>query len=129
MLVAGSGAAVQAPRSRREGGAEVLLIEALPRFGGSSAMSAGWYTPVAVPRCNGARSGGQRRADVQVYRRCRWQTPAAGENPPLLQQSSAHFDWLVAQGVPYREELALAMTVPMAGNPCIFRLRTRLAGP
>ena len=122
VLVAGSGAAgASAAIEARRAGAEVLLIESLPRFGGSSAMSAGVVYA-------GGGTALQRALGVEdsVEQMFRFIAGAGGKHPPLekirlyCEQSSAHFDWLVAQGVPYREELALAMTVPMAGESLYF---------
>ena len=122
VLVAGSGAAgASAAIEARRAGAEVLLIESLPRFGGSSAMSAGVVYA-------GGGTALQRELGVEdsVEAMFNFISGAGGRHPPLdkirlyCEQSSAHFDWLVEQGVPYRAQLASSMTVPMAGESLYF---------
>ncbi|MDH4041406.1 MAG: FAD-dependent oxidoreductase [Gammaproteobacteria bacterium] len=122
VLVAGSGAAgASAAIEARRAGAEVLVIESLPRFGGSSAMSAGVVYA-------GGGTALQRALGVEdsVEDMFRFISGAGGAHPPLdkirlyCEQSSAHFDWLVEQGVPYAPQLAGAMTVPMAGESLYF---------
>ncbi len=122
VLVAGSGAAgASAAIEARRAGAEVLLIESLPRFGGSSAMSAGVVYA-------GGGTALQRALGVEdtVEAMFRFISGAGGKHPPLekirlyCEQSRAHFDWLVEQGVPYRAQLSPAMTVPMGGESLYF---------
>jgi 3-oxo-5alpha-steroid 4-dehydrogenase len=122
VLVAGSGAAgASAAIEARAAGAQVLLIESLPRFGGSSAMSAGVVYA-------GGGTALQRALGVEdsVEDMFRFISGAGGRHPPLAkirlycEQSSAHFDWLVAQGVPYQARLAPGMTVPTAGESLYF---------
>lgn len=122
VLIAGSGAAgASAAIEARRAGAEVLLIESLPLFGGSSAMSAGVVYA-------GGGTALQRALGVQdtVEDMFKFISGAGGKHPPLekirlfCEQSSAHFDWLVAQGVPYREQFATGMSVPMAGESLYF---------
>ena len=51
---------------------------------------------------------------------------AGGKHPPLekirlyCEQSAAHFDWLVEQGVVYSEQFHAGMTVPMNGESLYF---------
>ena len=122
VLVAGSGAAgASAAIEARRAGADVLLIESLPRFGGSSSISAGVVYA-------GGGTALQRALGVEdsVEAMFSFISGAGTRHPPLekirlyCEQSSAHFDWLVAQGVPYREQLATTMTVPMAGESLYF---------
>jgi 3-oxo-5alpha-steroid 4-dehydrogenase len=122
VLVAGSGAAgACAAITARQTGAEVLLIESLPRFGGSSAMSAGVVYAgggTALQRAVGVRD--------TVEDMFRFISRAGGKQPPLdkiqlyCEQSAAHFDWLVAQGVPYSEQFHPGMTVPLNGESLYF---------
>ena len=122
VLVAGSGAAgtcaaIEASRA----GANVLLIESLPRFGGSSAMSAGVVYA-------GGGTALQRALGVEdsVENMFSFISAAGGKHPPLekiqlyCEQSSAHFDWLVEQGVPYSQQMSPGMTVPQAGESLYF---------
>jgi 3-oxo-5alpha-steroid 4-dehydrogenase len=122
VLVAGSGAAgASAAIEARRAGAGVLLVESLPRFGGSSAMSAGVVYA-------GGGTALQRALGVEdtVEAMFRFISGAGGRHPPLekirlyCEQSRAHFDWLVEQGVPYRAQLSPAMTVPMGGESLYF---------
>ncbi|MEZ5503177.1 MAG: FAD-dependent oxidoreductase [Halioglobus sp.] len=105
VLVAGSGAAgVCAALEARQAGAEVLLIEALSRFGGSSAMSGGVVYAgggTALQKALGVHD-----SEEQMYR---FLSQAGALHPPLekiqlyCEGSVEHFDWLVAQGVPYTQ--------------------------
>jgi 3-oxo-5alpha-steroid 4-dehydrogenase len=122
VLIAGSGAAgVSAALEARAAGAEVLLVESLPRFGGSSAMSAGVVYA-------GGGTALQRALGVEdsVEDMFSFITGVGGPHPPLekvrlyCEQSTSHFDWLVAQGVPYREQLFTGMTVPTGGESLYF---------
>ena len=122
VLVLGSGAAgTSAAIEARTAGAEVLLLESLLRFGGSSAMSAGVVYAgggTALQRALGV-------ADT-VENMFRFIAGAGGKHPPLekirlyCEQSSAHFDWLVEQGVRYKAKLFPARTVPTAGESLYF---------
>jgi len=122
VLVVGSGAAgVSAALEARAAGADVLLVESLPRFGGSSAMSAGVVYA-------GGGTALQRALGVEdsVEEMFRFLTSAGVRHPPLekirlyCEHSGAHFDWLVAQGVPYREKSFTGMTVPTGGESLYF---------
>lgn len=122
VLVAGSGSAgASAAIEARQAGADVLLIESLPHFGGSSAMSAGVVYA-------GAGTALQRALGVAdtVEAMSSFIIGAGGPHPPLdkiqlyCEQSPAHFGWLVAQGVPYAEKLSTAMTVPTDGESLYF---------
>ena len=122
VLVAGSGAAgVCAGIAARNAGADVLLVESLPRFGGSSAMSAGVVYA-------GGGTELQRALGVTdtVEDMFRFISGAGGKHPPLekirlyCEQSAAHFNWLVEQGVPYSEQFHSGMTVPMNGESLYF---------
>ena len=122
VLVAGSGAAgtcaaIEASRA----GANVLLIESLPRFGGSSAMSAGVVYA-------GGGTALQRALGIEdsVEEMFSFISRAGGKHPPVekirlyCEQSSAHFDWLVEQGVPYSQQMSPGMLVPQGGESLYF---------
>lgn len=122
VLVAGSGAAgTCAAIAARSSGADVLLIESLPRFGGSSAMSAGVVYA-------GGGTALQRALGVTdtVEDMFRFISGAGGKHPPLekirlyCERSAAHFDWLVEQGVPYSRQFHSGMTVPVNGESLYF---------
>ena len=122
VLVVGSGAAgICAAIEARRAGANVLVIESLPRFGGSSAMSAGVVYAgggTALQRALGHDDSVENMFDF-IFR-------AGGKHPPVdkiqlyCEQSAAHFDWLVEQGVPYSEQFSQGMTVPLAGESLYF---------
>lgn len=122
VLVAGSGAAgVSAAIEAREAGADVLLIESLSRFGGSSAMSGG-----VVYAGGGTALQKALKIDDSVEQMYRFITLVGAIHPPLdkiqlyCEQSAAHFDWLVAQGVPYSERFSASKELPMGGESLYF---------
>lgn len=122
VLVAGSGAAgVCAAIAAREAGAEVLLVESLPRFGGASAMSGGVVYAGGGTRLQRALGVADTVEDMVSFI-----SGAGGKHPPLAkirlycEQSAAHFDWLVEQGVPYSEQFYSGMTVPVSGESLFF---------
>ncbi|MFK7975101.1 MAG: FAD-dependent oxidoreductase [Halioglobus sp.] len=130
VLVAGSGAAgISAAIEARGAGADVMVIEALPRFGGASAMSGG------VVYAGGGTSL-QKALGVEDTREQMYEFIArAGSVHPQLEkiqryceESPAHFDWLVSQGVPYSEKLTEAKGLPM-GDESLYYSGTELAWP
>jgi len=130
VLVAGSGAAgVSAAIEARQAGAEVLLIESLARFGGSSAMSGG-----VVYAGGGTALQKALKVTDSAEEMYRFISRAGGKHPPLdkiqlyCEESAAHFDWLVAQGVPYSEKLTTARALPM-GDESLYFSGTELAWP
>lgn len=130
VLVVGSGAAgVCAAIEARQAGAEVLLIESLSRFGGSSAMSGG----VVYAGGGTALQKALKIAD-SVEQMYRFIALAGAIHPPLdkiqlyCEESAAHFDWLVAQGVPYTEKFSVAKELPM-GDESLYFSGTELAWP
>ncbi|MCB1853886.1 MAG: FAD-dependent oxidoreductase [Pseudomonadales bacterium] len=114
---AGASAAIEASRA----GAAVLVIESLPRFGGSSAMSAG-----VVYAGGGTALQQALGVTDSVAAMAAFITGMSGPQPPLekiqlyCEESAAHFDWLVAQGVRYGDRLYTGMTVPMDGESLYF---------
>ncbi len=130
VLVVGSGAAgVCAALEARRVGARVLLIEALPRFGGSSALSGG-----VVYAGGGTALQRALRVEDTVEGMFNFIAGAGGKHPPLdriqlyCEQSSAHFDWLVEQGVPYSQKLSAARTLP-EGDESLYFSGNELAWP
>ncbi len=130
VLVIGSGAAgVCAAIEARLAGANVLLIESLSQFGGSSAMSGGVVYA-------GGGTALQKALNVQdsVEQMYRFITLAGGVHPPLdkiqlyCEGSAEHFDWLVAQGIPYTDKLTLAKGLPM-GDESLYFSGTEQAWP
>jgi len=130
VLVAGSGAAgVSAAIEARRAGARVLLIESLARFGGSSAMSGG-----VVYAGGGTALQKALNIEDSVEQMYLFLSTAGGRHPPLdkiqlyCEESAAHFDWLVAQGIPYTEKLTTAKGLPM-GDESLYFSGTELAWP
>lgn len=130
VVVAGSGAAgVCAAIEARQAGAEVLLLESLSKLGGSSAMSGGVIYA-------GGGTALQRALNVEdsVEDMYNFLSRAGSAYPSLdkiqlyCEQSSAHFDWLVAQGVPYGNKLTTAKGLPM-GDESLYVSGTELAWP
>lgn len=130
VLVAGSGAAgISAAIEARAAGADVLVIEALPRFGGASAMSGGVVYAgggTALQQAQGVEDTREQMYEFIV---------GAGSAHPQLdkiqrycEESPAHFDWLVAQGVPYTNKLTLAKGLPM-GDESLYFSGTEQAWP
>ena len=130
VLVAGSGAAgVSAAIEARQAGAEVLLIESLARLGGSSAMSGGVIYA-------GGGTALQRALNVQdsVEDMYRFIAEAGGRHPSpdkvqlYCEESVAHFDWLLDQGVRYSTKLSTAKGLPM-GDESLYFSGTEQAWP
>jgi 3-oxo-5alpha-steroid 4-dehydrogenase len=130
VLVVGSGAAgVCAAIEARLAGANVLLIEALSQFGGSSAMSGG-----VIYAGGGTALQKALKVTDSVEQMYRFITLAGTVHPPLdkiqlyCEGSADHFDWLVAQGIPYTDKLSLAKELPM-GDESLYFSGNELAWP
>jgi 3-oxo-5alpha-steroid 4-dehydrogenase len=130
VLVVGAGSAgVSAALEARRAGSDVLLVESLPRFGGSSAMSGGVIYA-------GGGTALQKALKIQDSVEAMYDfIVATGAPHPQLdkiqlycEQSPEHFDWLVAQGVPYNEKLTLAKGLPM-GDESLYFSGNELAWP
>lgn len=130
VLVAGSGAGgICAALEARRAGADVLVLESLAKPGGSSAMSGG------VVYAGGGtvlqKALGIEDSAEEMYH---FLARAGSPNPPLdkiqlyCEESVAHFDWLVAQGVPYAEKFTAAKGLPM-GDESLYYSGTELAWP
>jgi 3-oxo-5alpha-steroid 4-dehydrogenase len=127
VLIVGSGAAgVSAAIEARAAGAGVLLLESLSRLGGASAMSGGVVYAgggTALQKALGVDDN----VEAILSR-------AGAPHPPLdkiqlyCEQSAAHFDWLVAQGVPYLEKFSAAKGLPMGDESLYFSPGRRRAG-
>jgi 3-oxo-5alpha-steroid 4-dehydrogenase len=130
VLVVGSGAAgVSAAIEARTLGASVLLLESLPRFGGASGMSGGVVYAgggTALQKALGIEDSVDAMYDFL--------SQAGGPHPSpdkvqvYCEESPAHFDWLVAQGIPYSEKFAAARGLPM-GDESLYFSGTELAWP
>ena len=130
VLVVGSGAAgVSAAIEARNLRASVLLVESLPRFGGSSAMSGGVVYA-------GGGTALQRALGIEdsVEAMYNFLSKAGGPHPPLdkiqayCEESPAHFDWLVGQGIPYGQKFSEAKGLPM-GDESLYFSGCELAWP
>lgn len=134
VLVAGSGAGgISAALEAQAAGAEVLVIESLAKFGGSSAMSGGVVYAgggTALQRALGIEDSPE-----DMYN---FIATAGGKHPQLdkiqlyCEQSVAHFDWLVKLGVPYSEKFTAEKGLPLrdeslyySGNELAWPARDR----
>ncbi len=130
VLVAGSGAGgICAALEARRAGAQVLVLESLSQAGGSSAMSGGVVYAgggTALQRALGVEDSAE-----EMFK---FLAGAGSVHPPLdkiqlyCEESPAHFDWLVAQGVPYGEKFTAAKGLPM-GDESLYVSGTELAWP
>ena len=122
VLIAGSGAGgVCAAIEAAAAGSEVLVIESLPEFGGSSAMSGG------VVYAGGGtilqRTLGVEDTPEDMFN---FIVEAGGGRPQLekiqlyCEQSDAHFDWLLDQGVPYTDKFSGAKGLPPGDESLYF---------
>ncbi len=130
VLVAGSGAAgISAALEARAAGADVLVVETLPRFGGASAMSGG-----VVYAGGGTALQRALKIDDTAEQMYEFIARAGTVHPPLdkvqlyCEESVAHFDWLVERGVPYTEKFTPAKGLPM-GDESLYYSGTELAWP
>jgi 3-oxo-5alpha-steroid 4-dehydrogenase len=130
VIVAGAGAGgVCAALEARRAGGEVLMLESLSRAGGSSAMSGGVVYAGGGTTLQKALGVVDSAEDMYNFL-----ARAGSVNPPLdkiqlyCEESPAHFDWLVAQGVPYSEKLTAAKGLPM-GDESLYVSGTELAWP
>ncbi|MBN7798465.1 FAD-dependent oxidoreductase [Parahaliea mediterranea] len=130
VLVAGSGAAgVSAALEARASGAEVLLIESLPRLGGASAMSGGVVYAgggTALQRALNIEDSAEAMYDFIVA--CGARHPQLDKIQLYCEQSPAHFDWLVEQGVPYQSKYTPAKGLPF-GDESLYYSGNELAWP
>lgn len=108
VLVAGSGAAgISAAIDAARAGAKVLVVEKLNKLGGSSAMSGGVIYAGGGTALQKALGYEDSVEDMYHY------IAESGRKHPHLdkiqvycEESVAHFDWLLANGVPYKEEFS-----------------------
>lgn len=130
LLVAGSGAAgLCAAIEAAQAGASVLVLESLPEPGGSSVLSGGVVYA-------GGGTALQRALNIQDSPEAmlRFLTRAGAPRPPrdrierYCADSPEHFDWLVAQGIPYSQKLATGKGLPM-GDESLYFSGTELAWP
>ena len=130
VVVAGSGAAgISAAIEASGAGAEVQLLESLSRFGGSSAMSGG-----VVYAGGGTALQKAHKVEDSPEEMYKFLSRAGSVNPPLdkiqlyCEESVAHFDWLLEQGVSYRGGFTSAKGLPM-GDESLYYSGTELAWP
>jgi len=130
VLIAGSGAAgISAAIEARQAGARVMLIESLSRLGGSSAMSGG-----VVYAGGGTALQKALKVRDSVDAMIDFLSRAGARHLPMdkiqlyCEQSAEHFDWLVAQGVPYTDKFAAAKGLPM-GDESLYFSGTEQAWP
>ena len=130
VLVVGSGAAgISAAIEASHLRASVMVLESLSQYGGSSALSGGVVYAgggTALQKSLGVEDSVEAMYDFLAL--------AGGPHPPLdkiqayCEASPAHFDWLVAQGIPYGEKFTESKGLPM-GDESLYFSGTELAWP
>lgn len=130
VLVAGSGAAgICAALEASAAGARVLLIESLGQPGGSSAMSGG-----VIYAGGGTALQKSNKIDDSVVEMYRFLKDVSGPGVSLpkvqlyCEESVAHFDWLLQQGVPFGGGFTAAKGLPM-GDESLYFSGTEQAWP
>ncbi|MFV0276132.1 MAG: FAD-dependent oxidoreductase [Parahaliea sp.] len=130
VLVAGSGVAgASAALAARAAGARVLLIESLPRLGGSSAMSGGVVYAgggTALQQALGVEDSPE--AMYNFIAHCGASHPQLDKIQRYCEDSPAHFDWLVELGVSYNPRFTQAKGLPM-GDESLYFSGNELAWP
>ncbi len=130
VLVSGAGAAgVCAALAARAAGVRVLVLESGPEAGGTSALSAGVVYA-------GGGTALQRALDIKDSPESMYDFLISGAadhpQPEKVQRycedSAAHFDWLIDQGVPYNSSFSAARGLP-AGDESLFYSGNELAWP
>ena len=130
VVVMGSGAAGMCAALEATGqGASVLVLESLPRFGGSSAMSGGVVYAgggTVLQRALGVSATVEAMYDFIANTGAL--NPQRDKVQRYCEESVAHFDWLVDQGVPYSEGFTAAKGLPM-GDESLYVSGNELAWP
>jgi 3-oxo-5alpha-steroid 4-dehydrogenase len=99
--VAGACAAIEA----REAGADVLVIERAGGGGGTTANAAGHVYLGGGTRVQKAVGVEDSVEDMYTYLTMNTPVPEADKIRLYCDESVAHFDWLVAQGVPFKDTM------------------------
>lgn len=122
VIVAGSGAAgVCAGIEAKAGGAGVVMLESLAVAGGSSALSGGVvYAGGGTSLQRALKVEDSPEAMFNFLARAGSPYPPREKMQLYCEESPVHFDWLVAQGVPYNEKMTLAKGLPMGDESLYF---------
>ncbi|RLQ21969.1 FAD-dependent oxidoreductase [Seongchinamella sediminis] len=130
VLVAGSGAAGTCTAiEARRGGASVCLLEALAVPGGSSILSGGVvYAGGGTSLQRALKVTDSPEAMFDYLFRAGPVPPSREKLQLYCEQSPEHFDWLVAQGVPYSEKMTTAKGLPM-GDESLYYSGSELVWP
>lgn len=122
VIVAGSGAAgMSAAIESAQAGARVMVLESLAEPGGSSVLSGG-----VVYAGGGTALQRALKVEDSAEAMLRFLTRAGAPRPPrdkieqYCADSPEHFDWLVAQGIPYSQKLATAKGLPMGDESLYY---------
>jgi 3-oxo-5alpha-steroid 4-dehydrogenase len=117
VVIAGSGAAgTSAALTARASGADVLVIERLPKTGGSSAMSGGaCYLGGGTPLQKALGFEDSIEAMRTFMLAAGTLHPASVKIELYCDHSLEHFDWLVAHGVKYLEKFSDTKELPFDG--------------
>ena len=121
VIIVGSGCAgTSASLGALEAGADVLVLEAGGGLGGTSIVSSGQIylgggTPIQ-------RACGFEDSAEEMFK---YLMASCGPEPdadligPFCEESASHFDWLVAQGVPFKESFFAGAHEPI-GDDCLI---------
>jgi len=122
VVIVGSGCAgASAAIGALEGGADTLILEAAGGLGGTSIVSSGQIylgggTPIQ-------RACGFEDSPEEMFK---YLMASCGPEPdpdliaPFCEESVAHFEWLVAQGVPFKESFFEGAHEPIGDDCLIF---------
>lgn len=122
VVVAGAGAAgICAAIEARAAGAEVLVLERLPKTGGSSAMSGGvCYLGGGTPLQKALGFDDSIEAMRDFMLAAGGLHPARDKIELYCENSLEHFDWLVAHGVKYAQKFTESKELPLDGSSLYF---------
>jgi succinate dehydrogenase/fumarate reductase flavoprotein subunit len=114
--VAGACAAIEA----REAGADVLVLERASGGGGVTAMAAGHLYMGGGTRVQKAVGVEDTVEDMYTYLLMNTPDPDEDKIRLYCEQSVAHFDWLVAQGVPFEDTMYKGKHVLQMTDECLI---------
>ncbi len=130
VLIAGSGAAgVSAAIEACHSDVQVLVVESLLNFGGSSSLSGG-----VIYAGGGTALQKALKVEDSPKEMFKFLSQAGTTHPPLdkiqlyCEESVAHFDWLLDQGIDYSGQFTVAKGLPM-GDESLYYSGTEQAWP
>jgi succinate dehydrogenase/fumarate reductase flavoprotein subunit len=121
VVVAGLGASgACAAIEARENGADVLVLERASGGGGVTAMAAGHVYMGGGTRVQKAVGVEDRVEDMEAYLLAVTPDPDREKIHQYCQESVAHFDWLVSQGVPFNDTMYQGKHVLQMTDECLI---------